>query len=138
MTAWSSAPPSGPPTSSSSSSASEPAAPEVRSWGWHAMQVTSWLLLVMLPIQLVSIWLVHDAGDFGVATFVDRWHSEAWRVFDWLFLVLALAHGGIGLSGVAGSLTRRPGVRTGIAATIAVVVTVLAVLVSASIFSFDV
>jgi succinate dehydrogenase hydrophobic anchor subunit len=111
---------------------------EVRSWGWHVMQVSAWLLVVALPIHVWSIWLAHDPGRFGVATFVDRWHTAGWRVFDWAFLMLALAHGGIGLSGVLSSLTRNETVRTVIAAVTAVVLTLLAVLVSATIFSFDI
>lgn len=114
------------------------AAPEVRSWGWHALQVSAWLLIVALPVHLYSVWLAHDAGRFGVATFVDRWHSTGWRVFDWAFLVLALAHGGIGLTGVLTSLTRSETVRTAITVVTAVVLTVLAVLVSTTIFSFDI
>jgi succinate dehydrogenase hydrophobic anchor subunit len=112
--------------------------PEVRSWAWHALQVSAWLLVVALPIHLWSIWLAHDAGDFGVATFVDRWHSAGWRVFDWAFLVLALVHGGIGLSGVLTSLTRSETLRTVIIVVTAVVLTVLGLLVSATIFSFDI
>ncbi|MGZ4683283.1 MAG: hypothetical protein ACXWCM_15070 [Acidimicrobiales bacterium] len=111
---------------------------EVRSWGWHALQVSAWLLVIALPIHVWSIWLAHDPGRFGVATFVDRWHSTGWRVFDWAFLMLAIAHGGIGLSGVLSSLTRDDRVRTAIAVVTAVVLTVLAVLVSATIFSFDI
>ena len=110
----------------------------VRSWGWHALQVSSWLLVVMLPIHLVSIWVTHDAGDFGVATFVDRWHSSGWRLFDWAFLMLALLHGGLGLSGLLGSLTRNDTVRTVVAAVLATALTALAVVVSATIFSFDI
>jgi succinate dehydrogenase hydrophobic anchor subunit len=116
----------------------EPPSTEVRSWGWHALQVSAWLLVVALPIHLYSIWLAHDASHFGVATFVDRWHSTGWRVFDWAFLMLAIAHGGIGLSGVLSSLTRSEAVRTVIVVVTAVVLTVLAVLVSATIFSFDI
>jgi len=111
---------------------------EVRSWAWHALQVSAWLLVIALPIHLWSIWLAHDAGDFGVATFVDRWHSAGWRVFDWAFLVLALVHGGIGLTGVLTSLTRSETVRTVIIVVTGVVLTVLALLVSATIFSFDI
>lgn len=111
---------------------------EVRSWGWHALQVSAWLLVVALPIHVCSIWLAHDPGRFGVATFVDRWQSTGWRVFDWAFLMLALAHGGIGVSGMLTSLTPNDSVRTVIAAIMAVVLTVLAVLVSATIFSFDI
>ena len=122
-----------------SASPGGPSAPgEVRSWAWHVMQVTSWLLAVMLPVHLWSIWIAHDAGDFGVATFVDRWHSTGWRLFDWAFLVLALAHGGVGLAGLIGSRVRGEPARTIVAVTLGVAFTVLAVLVSATVFSFDV
>jgi succinate dehydrogenase hydrophobic anchor subunit len=136
---------SGPAAATAAGPASDPAdAPEgsaqppVRSWGWHLVQVSAWLLLVLLPVHVWSIWLAHDPGDIGVATFVDRWHSTGWRVFDWVFVVLALAHGGIGLSGVLSSMVRNDNVRLAIAAVVAVAFTALAILVSATIFSFDV
>jgi succinate dehydrogenase hydrophobic anchor subunit len=132
---------SGPPPTATEPGTADPspaAGDEVRSWGWHAMQVSSWLLLVLLPVHLYSVWLAHDPGDFGVATFVDRWHSTGWRVFDWVFLMLALAHGGIGLSGVLSSSFRNDTARLVIAAVLAVTMTILAVLVSAAIFSFDI
>ena len=121
-------------TDPSSGAGGEP----VRSWGWHLVQVSSWLLLILLPVHLYSVWLAHDPGDFGVATFVDRWDSTGWRVFDWAFLMLALAHGGIGLSGVLSSSVRNDTARLVIAAVLAVAMTILAVLVSATIFSFDI
>ena len=92
--------------------------PEVRSWGWHLLQVSSWVLLVMLPIHLAMTWLVHDPGQFGVGTFVDRWHSGLWRIFDWTFIVLALVHGGIGLNGVVGSRASTPRARRAVALAI--------------------
>jgi len=110
----------------------------VRSWGWHALQVSSWLLVVMLPIHILSIWVLHDPGRFGVATFVDRWHSSGWRLFDWAFLMLALLHGGLGLSGLLATVIRNETARIVIAAVLATAFTALALLVSATIFSFDV
>lgn len=112
--------------------------PEVRSWGWHILRVTSWLLVVLLPLHVVSLWLVHDPGRMGVALYVERWHSSAWRVTDWLFFVLALAHGGIGLNGVLGSLTRDRRVRLGIAVVLGLFLGALALALSRTIFSFDV
>jgi succinate dehydrogenase hydrophobic anchor subunit len=135
MSATATTPP-GPPTADRSVADGEP--PEVRSWGWHLMQVSSWVLLVMLPIHLFATWLLHDSGTFGVASYADRWHSGLWRIFDWAFVVLALLHGGIGLNGVVGSAARSPRARTVVAVTIGVVLGVLGLAVSAAILSFDV
>jgi succinate dehydrogenase hydrophobic anchor subunit len=111
--------------------------PAVRSWSWHLLAVSSWLLLVMLPIQVVSTWLVRDPGSYGVAFYVDRWHQTGWRLFDWLFVVLALAHGGLGMNGVLGSLVRGSRARTAVAVGLGVVLGGLGLAVSARIFSFN-
>ena len=112
--------------------------PEVRSWGWHLLQVSSWLLVVLLPLHLASIWLAHDVGRVGVAFYVERWHSETWRILDWLFFMLALAHGGIGLNGVLGPLTAGRRMQVAIAIIIGIGLGALALALSATIFSFDV
>jgi succinate dehydrogenase hydrophobic anchor subunit len=110
---------------------------EVRSWGWHLLRVSSWLLAVLVPLHLVSLWLVHDPGRMGVAVYVDRWRSTGWRLTDWLFFVLALTHGGIGLNGILGTLTRHPRARLGIAIVLGLTFGTLCLAVSAAIFSFD-
>ncbi len=123
---------------------SEPAAvtvdegAEVRSWGWHVLQVSSWVLVVLLPLHLVSIWLTHDAGRVGVAFYVQRWHSSTWRIVDWLFFMLALAHGGLGVHGMLAPRAADRRVRIALALALALVLGGLAVALSAAIFSFDV
>ena len=114
------------------------APPEVRSWGWHLLQVSSWLLLVLLPLHLIAVWLVHDAGQVGVAFYVERWHSGTWRILDWMFFMLALAHGGIGLNGVLGSLTADRRLRMAITIVLGVGFGGLALSLSATIFAFEV
>jgi len=112
--------------------------PEVHSWGWHLLQVSSWLLLVLVPVHLASIWLVHDVGRMGVAFYVERWHSGTWRILDWLFFMLALAHGGLGLNAMAGSLIGDRRLRAAVAVVLGVTLGVLALALSATIFSFEV
>jgi len=111
---------------------------ELHSWGWHLLQVSSWLLLILVPVHAGSIWLVHDAGRMGVAFYLERWHSGTWRIIDWLFFMLALAHGGLGLNAMAGSLIRDRRLRVGVAVMLGVTLGVLALALSATIFAFEV
>ena len=111
---------------------------ETRPWSWHLLQITSWILLVLLPIHVLSTWVFHDPGHFGVALYVDRWHDGTWRLFDGSLVVLAFVHGGIGLNGALARPTRSPAVRTAIAVAIAVVLVAVGLLAVSTILSFDV
>lgn len=114
-----------------------PAPVEIRSWSWHVMQLTSWLLVVLLPVHVFSTWVFHDPGHIGVAWYVDRWHSGGWRLFDGVLLVVALVHGGLGLDGALARRTTRPAVRTTVAAVIAVVLGTVGLLALSTIFTFN-
>jgi succinate dehydrogenase / fumarate reductase, membrane anchor subunit len=114
------------------------AAGAVRGWGWHLLQLSSWLLLVLLPVHVLSTWVFHDPGHFGVALYVDRWHDGAWRLFDGALVVLALLHGGLGLNGVLGGPDRSPGVRNAVAIGLAVVLGAVGLLAVSTILSFNV
>ncbi len=102
------------------------------------MQVSSWLLVLLLLVHVLSTWVFHDPGHFGVAFYVDRWHSGGWRLFDGILLVLALGHGGLGVNGL---LTRRLGrsaMATTITVVLAVVLATIGVLALSTVFSFNV
>jgi succinate dehydrogenase hydrophobic anchor subunit len=119
--------------------AGEPAAPaETRSWSWHLLQISSWILLVLLPVHVLTTWVFHDPGQFGVARYVDRWHDGAWRLFDGALVALAFLHGGIGLHGVLTGPSRSPAVRTVITVAIVVVLAAVGLLAVSAILSFDV
>jgi succinate dehydrogenase hydrophobic anchor subunit len=111
---------------------------ETRPWSWHLLQITSWILLVLLPVHVLSTWVFHDPGHFGVALYADRWHDGAWRLFDGALVVLAFIHGGIGLNGVLAGPSRSPAARTAITIAITVVLVVAGLLAVSSILSFDV
>jgi succinate dehydrogenase / fumarate reductase, membrane anchor subunit len=111
--------------------------PEVRSWSWHIMAVTSWLLLVLLPIHVLSTWVLHDPGHFGVALYVDRWHHGYWRLLDGALVALALVHGGIGLNSVLAGISSRPSTRVAITAVLAVLLTVVGLMAMSTIFTFN-
>ncbi len=121
----------------SADAASGGAEAEVRSWGWHIMAVSSWLLLVLLPVHLLSTWVLHDPAHFGVALYVDRWHHTYWRFFDGALVVLALTHGAIGLHSLLVAGTRQPSARAAITAVVAVVAVVVGLLAVSTIFTFN-
>ncbi len=112
--------------------------PEVRSWSWHIMAVTSWLLLVLLPVHVLSTWVLHDPGHFGVALYVDRWHHGYWRLLDGAVVVLALVHGGIGLNSVLVDLSRRPSTRVAVTTGLSLVLGAAGLVALSTIFSFNV
>lgn len=110
---------------------------EVRSWTWHLMAVSSGLLLVLLPIHVLSTWVLHDPAHFGVALYVDRWHHTGWRLFDGVLVALGLLHGGLGLNSVLAGSARRPATRHAISAVLVVVLGGVGLLVLSTIFSFN-
>ena len=109
----------------------------MRSWGWHIMAVSSWLLLILLPVHVLSTWVLHDPAHFGVALYVDRWHHGYWRLLDGALVVLALVHGGIGLRSVLVDLSRHPELRVAVTAALAVVLGVVGLLALSTIFTFN-
>ena len=113
------------------------AAGTARSWSWHIMQLSSWILLVLLPLHVLGTWVFHDPGHFGVAFYVDRWHDGAWRLLDGLLVVLAFVHGGIGLNGVLTGRVRGSAASAAITIAIAVVLAVVGLLAVSTIGGFD-
>jgi len=123
---------------SRSSGPPEPGSPtEVQSWGWHIMAVSSWLLLILLPVHVLSTWVFHDPAHFGVALYVDRWHHAYWRVFDGALVALGLVHGGVGLDAVLGGLTRRVEARRAVTLVLVVVLGLVGWLAVSTIFTFN-
>jgi len=69
----------------------------LREWVGSLMAATSVALLVLLPIELLSWLIVSDSTEHTTQWVADRWANSAWRAVDWVFLVVAIVHGGIGL-----------------------------------------
>jgi succinate dehydrogenase hydrophobic anchor subunit len=70
----------------------------VRAWVPSVMLASSIALLVLLPIQIVSWLIASDPTEHTTQWVADRWANSAWRAVDWMFLVVALIHGGLGAS----------------------------------------
>jgi succinate dehydrogenase / fumarate reductase membrane anchor subunit len=68
--------------------------------------------MVFLALVHFSIThIVNDVVDTDYDFVAERWHNPAWRLFDWLLLVLALAHGANGLRWIVDDYVRRAGPR---------------------------
>src|SRR5207253_5221864 len=72
----------------------------------------SGLALVFLAlIHFTVTHILNDVVDTNYEFVAHRWHNPLWRIFDWLLLALALAHGLNGLRWIVGDYVRRPGRR---------------------------
>jgi succinate dehydrogenase / fumarate reductase membrane anchor subunit len=80
-------------------------------WSWAFMRLSGLVLVFLSLIHFSITHIVNDVTDTDYDFVVERWHNPAWRVFDWLLLVLALAHGANGLRWIVDDYVRRPGAR---------------------------
>jgi len=72
----------------------------------------SGLALVFLSLVHFSIThIINDVVETDYDFVAERWNNPAWRLFDWLLLVLALGHGVNGLRWIVDDYVRRPGRR---------------------------
>ena len=116
---------------------SEPVRPPEEGWGWHLRQIVTWLLAVLLLVQVFGTWVFHDPGHFGVGFYVLRWQHTGWRFFDAAFVALALTHGGLGLHHLVASRCRSEGARMAAAIVIGVVLASIGLLAVSTILTFD-
>lgn len=81
-------------------------------WSWFFMRISG-LGLIFLVLGHMAIMHVLGGGvdridyDFVAA----RWSGFFWRIYDWLLLALALAHGGLGARLAIQDHLRKPGIR---------------------------
>ncbi|MGH3849707.1 MAG: hypothetical protein ACRDRT_08390 [Pseudonocardiaceae bacterium] len=73
---------------------------EARSWMFMRMSGLALVLLSLVHFTLTHI--VTDVVDTDMDFVTRRWAYPFWRVFDWLLLALALAHGLNGVRGIVG------------------------------------
>ncbi|HJV09358.1 MAG TPA: succinate dehydrogenase, hydrophobic membrane anchor protein [Acidimicrobiales bacterium] len=83
--------------------------PEARSWAFMRLSGLALVFLALIHFSITHI--VNDVVDTDYDFVAERWHNPAWRLFDWLLLVLALAHGVNGLRWIVDDYVRRPGPR---------------------------
>ena len=102
------------------------------------MAVSSWLLLVLLPVHVLTTWVVHDPGHFGVALYVDRWHHGVLaRSSTGRCVVLGPGARRDRPEPVLGDLGPQSSTRAAITAVLAVVLGVVGLLALSTIFTFN-
>ena len=82
---------------------------EARSWAF--MRLSGVLLLFFALVHFSITHIVNDVVETDYDFVAERWHNPAWRVFDWMLLVLALSHGVNGLRWIVDDYVREPGRR---------------------------
>ena len=74
-----------------------PHAAEPQPWAWHAVRVSGLFLAVLVVWHFVVTFVLNDVGQTTAVTVTNHWQDATWRALEWVTLVLALGHGGIGL-----------------------------------------
>jgi succinate dehydrogenase / fumarate reductase membrane anchor subunit len=80
-------------------------------WSWFFMRLSGLALVFLALIHFSVTHIVNDVVDTDYDFVANRWQNPLWRIFDWLLLALALAHGLNGLRWIIGDYVRRPGLR---------------------------
>jgi succinate dehydrogenase / fumarate reductase membrane anchor subunit len=114
----------------------KPSSTEV--WWWFFMRISGVILVFLVLIHVYVMHLI-DGGvervDFAFVA--DRWDNVGWKTFDWLMLFLGLLHGVNGLRIVIDDYVHRPGVRTAIKGTLYGIASVLMIMGTAVVVTFD-
>jgi succinate dehydrogenase / fumarate reductase membrane anchor subunit len=80
-------------------------------YSWLFFRVSGVLLIFLALGHFALMHVVHSILEVDYAFAARRWAVPAWRVYDWLLLVLALLHGFNGLRVVVDEHVRPAGVR---------------------------
>ncbi len=107
-------------------------------WSWFFMRISGVILLFLV---LIHLYVMHLSGggvervDFAFVA--ARWDDAGWKTFDWLMLLLALLHGVNGVRVVLNDYIRSAVARTTLKAALYTVGSVLLVLGTAVVVTFD-
>ena len=80
-------------------------------WSWAFMRLSGLALVFLALVHFAITHIVNDVVETDYEFVAERWHNPAWRVFDWMLLVLALSHGLNGLRWIVDDYVRSPGRR---------------------------
>ena len=89
-----------------------PVEPPVRrsfeTWSWFFMRLSGLALVFLALVHFAITHIVNDVVETDYRFVADRWDNPLWRLFDWLLLALALAHGANGLRWIVDDYVRHP------------------------------
>lgn len=107
-------------------------------FGWVFMRVSGVLLVVLIFGHLFVNLMVGDginAIDFGFVA--GKWASPLWQIWDLLMLWLAMIHGTNGMRTIINDYAERDGTRIVLKSALYLAFTVVVVLGTLVIFTFD-
>jgi succinate dehydrogenase / fumarate reductase membrane anchor subunit len=87
-------------------------------WSWLFMRLSGLALVFLALVHFTLTHIATDVVDTNYRFVARRWDNPAWRLFDWLLLALALAHGLNGLRWIVDDYVRRPGRRRAVKALV--------------------
>ncbi|HEX2038246.1 MAG TPA: succinate dehydrogenase hydrophobic membrane anchor subunit [Acidimicrobiales bacterium] len=80
-------------------------------WSWFFMRISGLVLLFLALTHFAITHIVNDVVETDAHFVEQRWDNPLWRMFDWVLLALALAHGLNGLRWIIDDYVRSPGAR---------------------------
>lgn len=107
-------------------------------WSWIFMRASGVVLIVLIFTHLFINLLTGDGvQQIDFAFVAGKWADPLWKVWDLTMLVLAMIHGGNGMRLLINDYARTDWLRKTLKAALASSVTVIIVLGSLVIFTFD-
>ncbi len=87
-------------------------------WSWLFMRASGLILIFLALLHFTVTHLVTDVARTNIDFVGRRWQNSLWRLFDWLLLTLALAHGLNGVRWSVDDYVRNPTLRTAVKGTL--------------------
>ena len=78
----------------------------VEFYSWYFFRVSGLLLILLALGHFAIMHVMHSILEIDYEFAARRWAAPAWRIYDWLLLVLALLHGFNGLRVVVSEYVR--------------------------------
>ena len=117
---------------------SAPSRTRVEKWAWLFMRASGLLLIVLILTHLfVNLMLGDGISAIDFAFVAGKWASPVWKWWDAAMLVLAMVHGTNGMRQLVNDYARSTAVRRTLKAALATAFTLIVVLGSLVIFTFD-
>ena len=107
-------------------------------WWWFFMRISGVILFFLVLIHLYVMHLMDAGVDRVNFAFVSaRWDNVGWKTFDWVMLFLALLHGANGARIIIDDYIHAPALRTAVKGALFTVTTILMIMGTAVIVTFD-